>query len=86
MIGRRPDHRGADADADEAALGDRRVDDPLLAELLQQALRDLVGAVVVADLLAHEEDAIVLLHLLGHRLIERLAKSYGRASVSRYSL
>ena len=28
------DHRGADADADEAALGDRRVDDALLAELL----------------------------------------------------
>ena len=51
-----PDHRRADADAGEAALGDRRVDDALLAELLQQALRHLVGAVVVADLLAHEED------------------------------
>ncbi len=40
--------RGADAEAREAVLGDRRVDDPLRAELLQQALRDLVGALVLA--------------------------------------
>ena len=51
------DHRGADAEAGEAALGDRRVDDALLAELLEHPLRHLVGAVVVADLFAHEEDA-----------------------------
>jgi hypothetical protein len=66
-------HGRPDADADEAALGDGRVDDALLAELLQHPLRHLVGALVVADLFAHEEDGRVALHLLGHRLVERFA-------------
>ena len=39
----------------------------------QHALRHLVGALVVADLFAHEEDALVALHLLGHRLVERFS-------------
>ncbi len=37
-----PVHRGADRHAGEAVLGDRRVDDPLRAELVEQALADLV--------------------------------------------
>ena len=63
------DHRRADADAGEPFLGDRRVDDPARAEPLEHPLADLVGAVVLGDLLAHEEDAVVALHLLGHRLV-----------------
>src|SRR5262249_25416503 len=38
-----------------------------------QALRDLVGTVVVADLFSHDEDALVALHLFTHRLVERFA-------------
>ena len=52
-----PAERRADAQAGEAVLGDRRVDDALGAELLEQALADLVGALVLRDLLAHQEDA-----------------------------
>ena len=54
-------------------LGDRRVDDPARAELVEHPLADLVGAVVLGDLLAHQEDAVVALHLLGHRLVEGFA-------------
>ena len=67
------DHRRADADAGEAELGDRRVDDAHLAEFLEQALGDLVRALVDADFLAHEEDAVVALHLFAQRLVERVA-------------
>ena len=73
MIGTEPDHRRADADAGEPELGDRRVDDAPLAELLEQALGDLVGALVDADFLAHEEDAVVPLHLFAQRLVERVS-------------
>ncbi len=72
-MGRRPDHRGADADAGEARFGDGRVDDPLVAELVEQALGHLVGALVVADLLAHDEDALVARHLFLDRLADGVA-------------
>jgi hypothetical protein len=75
MIGPEPDHRGADADAREAGLGDRRVDDPLLAEAREHALGHLVGAVVVPDLLAHQEDGLVALHLLDHGLASASRKA-----------
>ena len=66
----KPDHRRADADAGEAELGDRRVDDAHLAELLEESLGDLVRALVDGDFLAHEEDAVVALHLLADGLAE----------------
>ena len=47
----------ADADAGKAIFGDRRIDHAPFAELIEQALADLVGALILADLLAHEEDA-----------------------------
>ena len=80
-IGFSPAKRRADADAGETVLGDRRVDDALGAELLQQALRDLVGALILGDLLAHHEHAVVGAHLLGHGVAQRLA--HGRSSPSR---
>ena len=52
-----PVQRRADRHAGEAMLGDRRVDHPLRAELIQQALADLVGALVLRDLLADQEHA-----------------------------
>jgi hypothetical protein len=55
------EHRRADAHADDRVLGDRRVADALLAELLEQAGGDLEGAVEDADVLAHQEDVLVAL-------------------------
>jgi hypothetical protein len=54
-IGFKAAHRRADADAGKAMLGDRRIDHALGAEFLQQALGDLVGALIFGDLLAHHE-------------------------------
>ena len=49
--------RGADAHAEHAALGQRRVDDPV-AELVQQRTQQQEGvAVAAADVLAVDEDA-----------------------------
>ena len=67
------EHGRADRGAGEALLGDRRVADPLGAELAEQARGDLVGALEDADLLAHEEDAVVAQHLLAQRVVQRLA-------------
>ena len=69
--------RGADAEACEAVLGDRRIDHALRTELLQQALRDLVGALILGDLLAHHEDVLVAAHLLGHGVAQRFAHGDG---------
>ena len=68
-----PHHRGAHADAGEAELGDGRVDHAHLAEFFEEALRHLVGAVVDADFLAYQKDAVVLMHLLAESLIECVA-------------
>ena len=64
--------------ADDRVLGDRRVADPLLAELVQQALGDLEGALEHAHVLAHHEDGLVAAHLLGEGVAERLAHPHHR--------
>jgi hypothetical protein len=51
---------GPDRRADEALLRDGRVDHALLAELVQQAGGDAEGAAEDPDVLAEEEDPIVL--------------------------
>ena len=67
-------HGRADADAGKSFLGNRRVDDSPIAEPLEHALADLVGAVVFRDFLTHQEDVLVALHLFAHRLIQRFAE------------
>ena len=62
----------ADRRADEALLGDRRVDDALLAELLEQPLRDAERPAEVADVLAEQEDPLVLAQRVGERGADRL--------------
>ena len=57
-------------------LGDRRVDDALRAEFLQQSLGDLVGALIFGDFLAHHEDVGVAAHLLGHGVAQRFAHGH----------
>ena len=46
------------------------------AELVEQALRDLVGALIFGDFLAHHEHALVAAHFLGHRVAQRLADAW----------
>jgi len=51
--------RGADADAEDSALGERRIDDPI-AELFQQRAKQQERvAVLPADVLAVDKDARV---------------------------
>ncbi len=66
-------HGRADTDAGKALLGDGRIDHAPFAELLEQALADLVGALVLRHLLAHQQDVLVTPHLLGHGVPQRLA-------------
>src|SRR6185437_9520134 len=56
--------RRAGAGAGDGRLGQRRVDHAPLAELLLEALGDLEGAAVDADVLADHEDPVVAAHLL----------------------
>jgi hypothetical protein len=76
------DHGRADAHAGEARLRDRRVDDALGAELLQKALRHLVGALVEPDLLADDEHARVAVHLLAEGQVECFPVGHHRHGVS----
>ena len=39
----------------------------VMPEFVEQALRDLVGALVLGDFLAHHEDSVVAAHFLGQR-------------------
>jgi len=66
-------HGRADGRPRDGLLADGRVADPLLAELLQQALRGPVGAAVDGHVFAHDEDALVPPHLLGQGVANRLA-------------
>ena len=52
-------------------LRDRRVDDALRAELVEQAPRRAEHAPVDRDVLAGEEDVGVVAHALGDRLRDR---------------
>src|SRR5262245_37593951 len=60
----------ADRLADDRLLGNRRIDDALLAELLDQPFGDLECAAVRADVFAHDEDAVVGRHLVEERLAD----------------
>ena len=62
--------RGADADADDRRLGNRRVDDAQLAELVVEPLRDAERAAVRADVLAEDEHFRIAPHLLGERFAD----------------
>ena len=69
-------HRRADPGTNDRVLGDRRVADPLLAETVKQALGDFEGPLEDTDVLAHDEDVPVALHLLGDRVTERFAHAH----------
>ena len=66
-------HRGADARAGEAGLRQRRVANALGTELGQQPLAHRVAAAIAADVLAHQEHALVAPQRVADRLAHGLA-------------
>ena len=67
------DHRRTNPHASEAFFRDRRVDHALGTKAVEHPLGDLVGSVVLGNLLTHDEDAVIALHLLAHRLVQSFA-------------
>lgn len=65
--------RSTDSQTAETTFGDGCVNDPLVAEPIQQALGDLVGTVVLGDLFSQDEDLLILLQLLDQGLVQGLA-------------
>ena len=70
----------ADRGADDHRLGQRRVDDPVVAELGPQPVGGQEHAALLADVLAEHDDRLVAAHLLGERLADGLDERPGRPS------
>jgi hypothetical protein len=64
--------RQPDGGADDARLGQRGVEDALLAEVLLQAVGHPEHAAEAADVLAHHDDLGVVLHRRAEAVVERL--------------
>src|SRR5215210_4923764 len=71
--GPHPHHRHADRRACEAVLGDGHVHYPPGPILIVEPVRYEVGTTVDADVLAHEDDVLVPVELVDHRLPQGLA-------------
>ena len=63
-------HCRADRRAADRGLADRGIDDPVAAELGEQAARRAISAAVKAHILTHDEDGRVSLHLFARCLDE----------------
>ena len=62
-----PQERAAHGDAHRSGLGDRRVDDAVVAELIEEATCDRERPAELGDVLSHEEDAFILTHRMTQR-------------------
>src|SRR5205085_11154518 len=67
------DHGRAHSQPGKSIFADRRVDDSLRPETLEQSLAYFVSAVVFGDFLAHQENIRIALEFFGERFVERLA-------------
>jgi len=70
-------HGRTDPNAGKAMLGNRRVDHASRSEFIEETLADFIGTLIFSDLLAHEEDAIISAHFLGHGIAKRFAHGLG---------
>jgi hypothetical protein len=77
-------HRGADARADERRFRQRRITNPLLAELVQQSLADGEAATVLAAVLAHQEHARIPRKCLADSLLHGFAIRDARSRRGRH--
>src|ERR1700730_282773 len=66
--------------ADDGALADRRVDDPLPAKALQQAFAGFECPAIHAYILAKQHDRRVALHLFKHGLLDGFQESDWRGT------
>ena len=70
-------HGKPDGRADDAGLGQRRVDHPAVAEVALEALGDPEHASELPDVLTHQDDLRVALHGPAQPGVERLAQRHG---------
>src|SRR2546429_212408 len=75
-------HGGADRQAGKSQFGDRRIYDAPRAELFQEPLADLEGALIIGDILADQEDLLVAPHLFPQSLVERFPIGKGHEYTS----
>ena len=66
-------HRRPDSEARKAVLRNRGVNHTLRAKLIQEALGDLVRALILGDLFPHQIDRVIGAHFLRHRITQRIA-------------
>src|SRR5438445_13337013 len=83
--GTKSGHGGADGQAGKSQFGDRRIDDAPGAELFQEALADLEGALIIGNILADQKDLLVTLHLFPQSLVERFPIGKGHCTRSPWS-
>ncbi len=67
-----PVHGHPDRTADDPGFGEGSVDDPVLSVLVLEACRDTEHAPGLGDVLAEHDHAVVYLHRLIQREVERL--------------
>ena len=65
----------ADGGAHDARLGERRVDHPVRAELVEQPVGDAEDAAELADVLPHDHDLGVIRHGAAESFVDGLAPS-----------
>src|SRR5207248_6049855 len=70
--GPQPVHRHADGGADDPGLRERRVDDAIGAELLDQSDRSAKDAAELAHVFAQHDHARIAAHLDLQRVVDRL--------------
>ena len=73
-----PAHGQTDGRADDAGLGQRRIDDAAVTEVALQSLGDTEHSPELADVLPHQDDLGVALHGLAQPAVQRLAQGHGR--------
>ena len=83
--GHEPCYGQPDARADDGRFRDRRVEDPRIAESLEQPVGDPEHSTVVADVLAEQDDPFVAGHLGGQRVVDGREHRHGRQEMSRPS-
>ncbi len=73
MTGRKTGHRRTDADGGESELGDRRIDNTLVAELFPESASDFIRTVVFRDFFTHDEYVLVSQDFFTQRLVQSVA-------------
>src|SRR4026209_2302507 len=81
-------HRCPDAETHEAGFADGRVTHPVRAEFVDEIFGHAKDTAVVADILAHQKDLRIRLHLLTECFVQGLSVGEGwhKADLPRYNL